>query len=252
MFKLEDLRKQVEEQKEQLKKKDEQISQYQTRTQEMSADKETTPEPTNKSTTDAVTEYVNVEGESKGDDEQYVSVDTTSGDVMEKESSKENNEPIDLGPEYVNMPVDDDNEESKEDKKQVENEESTQEVDGAPELDLVVKTETITSTSQLTRAKVSTTLKRKPPSRGLLRRTAEESGSQENLFEIADADENDYVNMPVNKAVVPQPKPKPVEPQPHQKEDEKPTDSVATSNDDKKVIIAYYNIVTCDIPVSFI
>ena len=245
MFKLEDLRKQVEEQKEQLKKKDEQIPQHQARTQEASSDKQTSPEPTDKSTTDAaVTDYVNVEDDSKGDDEPYVNVDTTSGDVMEKESSKENDEPVDLGPgvEYVNVPVDDDDaKESKEDK-QAENEEPAQEVDGVPELDLVVKTETITSSSQLTRAKVKSTLRRKPPSRGLLRRTAEESGSQENLFEVAsaDADENDYVNMPVNKAVVPQPKPRPVEQQAHQKEDEKPTDSVATTNDNKKVVIITY------------
>ena len=240
IFKLEELRKQVEEQKEELKKKDEQLLQYQTegQVQEISSDKETPTKPMNESTTDGVTNYVNIEDESKEDDKEYVNVDTSSGDV-EKESNKGNDSPVDLGPEYVNVPADDDDEEetNKEDK-EVENEEPTEEVDVVPELDLVVKTETITSTSQLTRAKVSTTLKRKPPSRGLLRRTAEESGSQENLFETASADENDYVNMPVNKAVVQQPKPKPVEPPPHDKKDDKPTDSDVTTKDDKKVIIA--------------
>lgn len=250
-LKLEELRKQVEEQKEQLKKKDEEFSQYQTQIQEVSLTKEMAEEPVDKSSDDVATD--NIEDESKEDDQQYVNIDTSPGDVTEKESSKENEQcsgPEDYGAEYVNMPVDNDNEENKE----VKTEEHAEEADEVPEFDHVIKTETLTSTSQLSRAKVSTTLKRKPPSRGLVRRTAEESGSQENLFEIG-AD-SDYVNMPVNKAVVQQPTPKAEESnkaEPQKKEDHQPTDSDATKNDknDEKVIVTNF-VATFSIPVFFI
>ena len=229
-LKLEEMRKQIEEQQEQLRKKDEQLSQ-----QGLSSTKETVDKKHN---TGVASD--DVEDESKKDDQQYVNIDTSSGDVKEKkEGSKEDEKsdaPKDNAPEYVNVSVDDEGE-----NKEVENEEQVEEDDEVHELDQVVKTETITSTSQLTRAKVGNTLKRKPPSRGLIRRTAEESGSQENLFETAATSESDYVNMAVNTAVIQQPTPKAEESNIPQKEDNKPSDLDAAKDDkSNEVIITYF------------
>ena len=225
-IKLEEMRKQIEEQQEQLRKKDEQLSQHGLSSTKKTVDKHNTGVASD-----------DVEDESKKDDQQYVNIDTSSGDVKEKkEGSKEDEKsdaPEDDAPEYVNVSVDDEGE-----NKEVENEEQVEEEeDEVHELDQVVKTETITSTSQLTRAKVGNTLKRKPPSRGLIRRTAEESGSQENLFETAATSESDYVNMAVNTAVIQQPTPKAEESNIPQKEDNKPSDLDATKDDKSDEVI---------------
>lgn len=228
------MKKQIEEQKEELKKKDEQLSQ-------LSSAQETS-EPTDKSSTDIVT------SNAEDDDKQYVNIDTSSGDVIDKKENTKDNEkcggPEDYTADYVNVPVDNDNVE-KEAKHEVKNEEQNEEADEVSEFDHVVKTETLSSTSQLTRAKVSTLLKRKPPSRGLVRRTAEEIGSQENLFEVDDPTaDNDYVNMPINKAVIQQPAQKAEdssESQPNKKED----DVKDNENDDKVITICFVTKFTC-------
>ena len=236
---MEEMKKQLEEAKEELKKKDEiKISQHQTQKQEVSVAKEKTADKslaTEDESKEDDQQYINIDTSSGDveDDQQYVNVDTLSGDVVEKEKqvAKENGKcdgPEDYTAEYVNVPTDNDKEVNKE----VTNEE---EGDKVPDFDKVVKTEKLSSTSQLTRAKVSTMLKRKPPSRGLVRRTGEETGSQENLFEIDNND--DYVNLPPNKAEAEDPN----KSQPHKKEDDKPTDVDATKADkeDKKVIKIY-------------
>ena len=211
---MEELSKQVELQKEELKKKDEQLSQYQTQQDDA---KQTTTEPTEVSYTNINVD--NVEDEPK-EDQQYVNVDTSSGDVVEKKENGDGQE--DHSAPYVNVPVDG------EDIKEVNSEEKHgEEADEIPpvEFDHVVKTKLLASPSQISRAKVSTTLKRKPPSRGLIRRTAEESGSQENLFQVTEDD--DYVNLPTNKAVVQQPSQKTGESNKSQQSD------LDTSKDDK-------------------
>jgi len=260
---VEEVRKQVEEHKEELKRKDELLSQHQTQVQELSSAKETTTEPMDESSTSVVTgndegtkeednqEYVNIDT-SSGDvkEEEYVNVDTSSGDVKEtEENSKENEgsgEPEDYSANYVNVPMDDDDDNK--DNKEVENDEGKgEEADKVPsmEFDHVIKTETLSSTSQLTRAKVSSTLRRKPPSRSLIRRAAEESGSQENLFEVGNTAEDDYVNLPANKAVRQQPTQKTEDsdkPQAQEKEKDKQPDLNVVKKDDKieeKVIITY-------------
>lgn len=236
------MRKQVEEHKEELKKKDELLSQYQTQVEELSSTEETKTEPMDESSTSVVPGSVE---DSKEDDQEYVNIDTSSGDVKEKKSIKENggcDGPEDYSAPYVNVPMDDDDKD-----KEVENEEGQgEEADEVPimEFDHVVKTETLTSTSQLTRAKVSSTLKRKPPSRGLIRRVAEESGSQENLFEIdTTIAEDDCVNLLANKAVHQQSTQKTGKPQAHEKKNNKQLNLDAVKKDDekeKKVIITYF------------
>ena len=237
---MEAIRKQLDEAKEELKKKDGMIPQDQT--QGVSTAKEKT---------DKSLDTGNVEEESKEDDQQYINIDTSSGDVeddkqyvnvdtssgdveKEKEDAKEDKKcdgPEDYDAEYVNVPVDTDKEKNKEVKnEELKNEEEAE----VPDFDQVVKTEKLSSTSLLmTRAKPGTLLKRKPPSRGFVHRTA----SQENLFEIGNND--DYVNLPPNKAVIQQPTHKAEDSnKAHKKEDDKPTDSGATKGDkaDEKVI----------------
>ena len=216
---MEEIKKQLEETKEELKKKDELLSKYQTEVQKVSADEEKTSEQPS-----------NIEDASKDNDQQYVNIDPSS-DVAEKKE-KDNKESENTN-ECVNLPVDDEGEQ-----KEVKNEEQSEEANEKPDFDRVVKTEKITSSSQLARAKVGSTLKRKPPSRGLIRRAAEESGSQENLFEIDDSTEKDYVNLPVNKAVIQQPGHKAENGNRSSEEDNKPADVDATKSDanDKKVI----------------
>lgn len=255
------MRKQVEEQKEELKKKEELLSQqHHTQIKEISSAKETTAKP-NDDTSNVATnsdkddteennqEYVNVEDECKEDDQEYVNIDTGSNDAAEtKENAKEDGKcdgPEDYSAPYVNMPVDGDVEDEG---KEVKNEEEHgKEADEVPvvEFDHVVITKTLSSPSQLSRAKVGTTLKRKPPSRGLIRRTAEESGSQENLFAVDTTAENDYVNLSVNKAVLQQPTQRTEgsdKSESHEKENNKQTDSDTTSKDEeKKVIITCIN-----------
>ena len=218
---MEEIKKKLEKTKEELKKRDELLSKYQTQVQEVSADKEKTAE-----------QQSNVEDESKDDDQQYVNIDPSS-EVAEKK--KEDTKESENTNEYINVPMDDEGEQ-----KGVKNEEQSEEADKEPDFDQVVKTEKLTSSSQLARAKVGTTLKRKPPSRGLIRRTAEESGSQENLFEIDDSAEKDYVNLPVNKAVIQQPEHKTEDGDKLNEEGNKPADSDTTTNDEK-VITTYYS-----------
>ena len=250
--KMEEMKKQLEEVKKELKKKDEMLSQYQTQTpaakEKITGKSLATDDAEDESKEEDDQQYINIDTSSgvAEDDKQYINVDTLSDDVVEKEKedakvNEKCDRPEDYNAEYGNVPVDDDNEE-------VKNEEQGEEADKVPDFDKVVKTEKLSSTSQLTRAKVSTMLKRKPPSRGLIRRTAEETGSQENLFEVDD----DYVNLPPNKAVIQQPTHKAEDSnksQSHKKEDEKPTDSDATKADkeDEKVIkiILYLKVHLC-------
>ena len=243
---MEMMKKQLEEAKEELKKKDGMIPQHQM--QGLPAAKERTDKSLDTSNVEEGSKeddqkYINIDTSTGDieDDQKYINVDTSSGDIVEKEKedAKEDKKcdgPEDYDAEYVNLSTGDDKEKNKEMKNEEENEEEE------ADLDKVVKTEKLSSTSQLTRAKVSTMLKRKPPSRGLVRRTGEETGSQENLFEIENND--DYVNLPPNKAVIQQPTHKAEDSnKEHKKEDDKPTDSDATKADkeDEKVIKIIYS-----------
>ena len=162
-------------------------------------------------------DYTNINTTDEGTS--YANINTSDLEKAEDTSQREEEcGPEDYGAPYVNVKVDEDNEgENKDEKKQDEGEKkkdgednSEKKKDGEDNsekktdedgFDAIAKTETLTSASQLSRAKVSTTIKRKPPSRGLLRRAAEESGSQGDLFGVGETEEGDYVNMPVNPAV---------------------------------------------------
>jgi len=279
------LKEKAKKYKEDLEKKDTQISKYETQLEELqSAAKivkrtEESPEDDNKDR-----EYKNIDT-SEGDNyanfdvsaggEDYANVDTTAegssyanintSDLeKDKDVSQQDEEcgPEDYGAPYVNVKVDeDDDDDKKEDQDEKKKDEGDKDKDvnekddvekkndeegeiektkdeksdDVPGFDCIAKTATITSSSQLSRVKVSTTLKRKPPSRGLLRRAAEESGSQGDLFGVGETEEGDYVNMPVNSSVrEPTQKPK--------QEDDKSTDVKDNDKNEEKVIL-YFKII---------
>jgi len=232
------LKEEVKKYKEDSEKKDTQISKYEAQVKELqSAAKDAKHTDDTPKDEDSDRDYKNIDTSAGDDsyanidvsagDEDYTNINTTAegtsyanintSDLEKAEDTSQGEEecgPEDYGAPYVNVKVDEDDDEgegeNKDEKKKDKEDEGEKKKDGEDNsekktdedgFDVIAKTETLTSTSQLSRAKVSTTLKRKPPSRGLLRRAAEESGSQGDLFGVGETEEGDYVNMPVNPAV---------------------------------------------------